>query len=402
MNRSGLGKKKMNQTQNLLPSRRVAFTDYEPAELQNLTSSNEWRIVYRVREPGTDRMKRFRKRVKKMANKTDRLRFAKRLCASINEKLAEGWTPYTDGTAKGEHELLVNAIKKYIDDNEKLLAKDAIRPDTYKSYNSFSNILLEYIKDTKQDEIFCIQFNRQFVVKYLDHKYFEKGLSSRTVNNYLRWCNTLSNYMVDQSFIAKNNIGRIPTKVVAKKKRELIDSETRKKIFSYLKKTNVPYLTLCLCIYFCFIRRTELTKLKVKDVKLIDGVINLPASISKNKKDETVTIPKKLIHLLANHINGSTNDMYLFSEKNFLPGTKKLKPKKVSDTWSNLRKALKFKDEYQFYSLKDTGITQLFLLNLSLIKIRDQARHHDIKITESYTPRRYDKDELLASVDFDF
>ena len=317
----------MHQRQNLSSSRRVAFIDYEPAQLQNI-KSDEWRIVYRVRIPGTDNLKRFRKRVKKMANKSLRLRFANRMCANINKKLEQGWTPYTDGTAKGEHELFITGINKYIENNENLLKKEDLRPATHASYSSMTRLLLEYLKETEQEEMFCTQFNRQFVIKYIDYVYHTKKRSARTANNYLRWCNSMSFFLVDHSFIAKNTIGSISPKPVSKKKRELIDEGTRRKIFSYLNKNDTPYLTLSLCVFFCFIRRTELTRLKVANVKLIDGVINLPASISKNKKDETVTIPKKLIPFIADHINGSTNDMYLFSKNNFLPGKEKLEPKK--------------------------------------------------------------------------
>jgi hypothetical protein len=79
-----------------------------------------------------------------------------------------------------------------------------------------------------------------------------------------------------------------------------------------------------------------------------------------------------------------------------------LNPKKISDTWSKIRAELNFKAEYQFYSLKDTGITELFLLNVAVIKIRDQARHHDIKITETYTPRNYVCDDTIKNLDFNF
>lgn len=106
--------------------------------------------------------------------------------------------------------------------------------------------------------------------------------------------------------------------------------------------------------------------------------------------------------LLVAHLEKATKEDYLFSDDNFKPGPRKLEPKKISDTWSKMREVLKFKNEYQFYSLKDTGITQLFNLDVPLIKIRDQARHHDIKITETYTPRNYASDETIRSLEFNF
>jgi len=77
-----------------------------------------------------------------------------------------------------------------------------------------------------------------------------------------------------------------------------------------------------------------------------------------------------------------------------------LTPKKISDEWIRTKKSLKFKNTYQFYSLKDTGITNMFHLNIPTIKIRDQARHHDIRITETYTPRLTESDSTIKNLDF--
>ncbi|WP_299674817.1 hypothetical protein [uncultured Dokdonia sp.] len=41
-------------------------------------------------------------------------------------------------------------------------------------------------------------------------------------------------------------------------------------------------------------------------------------------------------------------------------------------------------------------------MNVPLIKIRDQARYHDIKITETYTPRNNSRDDTIAQIDFEF
>ena len=69
--------------------------------------------------------------------------------------------------------------------------------------------------------------------------------------------------------------------------------------------------------------------------------------------------------------------------------------RKIQNNWDRLRKKLDFKKEYQFYSLKDTGITDLFLAGLPSLKIRNQARHSTVQITELYTPRNMGCDETI-------
>ena len=206
---------------------------------------------------------------------------------------------------------------------------------------------------------------------------------------------------MDRGYIKSNSVVGIPTMTVEEKKREVIDPLSRKKIFEYFKEQDPNFLTLCMLIYFCFIRRTEITRIQVGDIQIQNGIILLPSKRTKNKKTQAVTIPKKLLLRLSEHVDGANTDDFLFSN-NFLPGKNPIKPKKISDTWSAMRKILELKSTYQFYSLKDTGITQLFLMNVPLIKIRDQARHHDIRMTEKYTPRNYEKDQLLSTIDFEF
>src|SRR5690606_38764315 len=100
------------------------------------------------------------------------------------------------------------------------------------------------------------------------------------------------------------------------------------------------YYVLTLIIYSCFIRRRELTLLKVENVKLHQNIIQVPASVSKNKKDEIVTIPNALVELLAIHLQSANNSDYLFSQNNFKPGKEYLNPKKISDYFASMRNTL--------------------------------------------------------------
>ena len=169
-----------------------------------------------------------------------------------------------------------------------------------------------------------------------------------------------------------------------------------------LRDTNFHYYVLCMLTYYCFIRRTEITKLKVSDVHLHQGYILIDGTNSKNKKTESVTIPDIFLPDLALHLAKANNSDYLFSTNNFKAGKEPITPKKISDEWAKFRKLHKFDSKYQFYSLKDTGITDLLNTGIPAIKVRDQARHHDLKITESYTARNKFADEAVKSAAFSF
>jgi integrase/recombinase XerD len=185
------------------------------------------------------------------------------------------------------------------------------------------------------------------------------------------------------------------------KKRQVLTVQVKEKL-KKLQNDEYSYFALCMATYFCFIRRTELTKLKVENVNLNKSYINIPKEISKNGKDENVTIPNAFAVILAKHLVKAKNDDYLFSDDNFKTGKKQLKPKKISDNWVKFQKKYKVGKEFQFYSLKDTGITDLLISGIPAIKVRDQARHYDLKITEKYTARNKACDETVRNSNFYF
>jgi len=377
----------------------IPFIDYVPADLK-ISPSNGWQVVFYVRIPGSSKMKRYRRRVKKIEGKSARTKYAKRICENINRKLERGWSPLRDGSAKNEFKLFKDVIGQFLDQAERRHKDKVLRADTLRSYKSYARVFLKWLDDTGRDQLLTVEFTKTLVIEFLDHIYFDKKRSPRTANNYLAFINQFAFFMVDHNFMTDNTISKIPSRKTIKKKREVIPSKVLEIIFEFHKEHNYSYYVLMLIVYCCFIRRTELTLLKVEHVNLEGNTIFIPKEIAKNSKDAFVTIPRRLKNELAKHINGANNSDYIFSSDNFNTGPSKLAPKKVSDEWTKTRKVLDFKITYQFYSLKDTGITTMFIMNIPTIKIRDQARHHDIRVTETYTPRLSKSDDTIAGLMF--
>jgi site-specific recombinase XerD len=124
----------------------------------------------------------------------------------------------------------------------------------------------------------------------------------------------------------------------------------------------------------------------VRDVIIDSGIIYIEKTISKNRKSQPVTIPDLLLKKLENHIKKARAEDYIFSN-NFTPGNKPITPKRISDEWVKLRNKLNLSSALQWYSLKDTGITNLLKAGVPLIAVRDQARHHSSNQTDAYTPK---------------
>ena len=372
----------MTTSQNPVTSR--VFIDFIPAELRE---NKTWEVIYYCRNPFTGELVRKRNRVKPLKSKIERRKLAKRMILDINKKLEQGWSPWiTEGNSKS-FTLITEAIDIFLRKCNDQKKKGDLRPDTFRTYKSFTNILIAYISENDHSNTFLGKMDESFVVDYLDYIYYERNNSSRTRNNHLKFIITLCEFLIQRKYLALNPAISISRMSESVKKRMYIPPEARMEIFRYFKRANPAYLVLCLTCYYCLVRRTELTKLRVSDVFIDNGIIYVETGISKNKRSKPVTIPRKLLPYLKNHLKEASDDHYLFGNNGFLPGPLKLRPNRITDHWGYMRNALKLKKEYQWYSLKDSGITDLLKAGVPTIDVKNQARHHSITQTEAYIPK---------------
>ena len=127
--------------------------------------------------------------------------------------------------------------------------------------------------------------------------------------------------------------------------------------------------------------------LKVGDFSVEKKTVTLHGSNTKNHNDAVLTIPDHVMKLMIElDIFSCPGNWYLFGN-DFKPGKERRSEKCFRDYWDKVRKDLKMTDRYKFYSLKDTGITNMLRANTDILTVRDQARHSSILITDIYTPK---------------
>ena len=378
-------------------SSRKIFVDYKPAELQK--GATEWRIVFYAKVPAQNEFKRFRKRVPPISPNREREKYAKKMLALINQKLDSGWSPFYDNP-NNQYKSIDYCADLFLKMQEKEVQDGIKRPDTLRAWKSFFSNIQKFIEVKRLDIKFVLNIDYFFVNNFLDYIYFEKNNSPSTYNNYLSYIKSFLDWAKNKGYIKQNPADQIKTKAKTQKKRVPLSSEVKQYI-KELQQKDFHFYVCCMLTYYCFIRRTELTKLKVSDIHLFESRIVLDGSITKNKKTDCVTIPNVFLPDLAQHLATANNSDFLFS-KDFKTGKTAINPKKISDTWAKYRKTYGFNDKYQFYSLKDTGIMDLLNAGIPSIKVRDQARHYDIKQTEAYTTRNLTADATIKNATFNF
>lgn len=375
------GRKKMPKRK--IQSNRLAL-HYRPAKLHK---GKEWFISYYVTDPGSGQWRRIRVKWNMIQDSRHRLASAREEIRAINARLKTGWNPLVKTAGTRYFAPIRSAVEHFLQEKTQQVEEGGMRSETLRSYISFLKNLREWAGEAHWKGP-CSWIDQRMVDEFLDHIYLERRRSARTRNNYLCFFRTFGHWLKRKRYIPEVPTTDIERIHEPKKRRTIIDSSRLKEIFTHLQQTDPSFYTACRTIYYCLIRRREMSFLKVEHVNLERRTILIPGDFSKNGKDAVVTIPSPLLHDLVAHLKGRKKPhWYVFSANGLKPGPKRVDVKKISDTWAKVRKKLKLPPGYQFYSFKDTGITNMLMNSLPILVVRDQARHYDISVTDRYTPK---------------
>lgn len=337
-------------------------------------------------EPLSGKMKRKKIMLGRIKGRKAQRDYANGIIQRLTEKLLGGWNPWIDNGKSAEYttfETVCDDYKTYI---ARLTKEENLREESYTSYSSFMKIFENWAKEKIK---YVFQVDRKLISDFLDYVFIERENSIQTRNNYLSWLRTFSTWMMQRGFVNANPTAGLVVinKRNRHKNRTVVDDDTLKRIHDYLEKNNKYYLLACYFLHYIFVRPREMSFIKIGDINLKGPTLKLHGKHTKNENDATLTIPKKVVMLMLDlKVLEQPTSYYLFSE-DCKPGRERCSEKQFRDYWNNhLRKDLDLPKEYKFYSLKDTGITNMLKSKMDVLTVRDQARHSSISITDLYTP----------------
>ncbi len=150
---------------------------------------------------------------------------------------------------------------------------------------------------------------------------------------------------------------------------------------AYLQEHDPELWLACLFQYFCFIRPgNELHGLKISDIHFDEWKICVRSSISKNKYQQFVTIPKAFRPAIEGLKRRSPNEFVFFTED----CTKRAGTDYLSKRFRKVLTELGFGIEYKFYSWKHTGAVAAVKAGASLKELQLQLRHHSLDEVDKY------------------
>lgn len=359
------------------------FVDFRPAEIHDNASSTT--IVFYAKNPSTGLLERQRMKLNHIHDKRERMKYGRMMVQQINRQLYDGWNPVVEKSGMSKVVTVADAVRLY------KKSYTGNRPDSLRTYDSQTKIFLEFCTLYNMCDKPIYEFGRQAAQRYMLHVE-DRDVSSKTYNNYVRFMGQFFNFCVDKGLTKDNPFSSIKLKRVDEKKRTIIPPEVRSKVMDYLVREKMDgFRLICLLTYHCLIRPKELLMLKVSYISMRNNLIIIPAEVAKNHCERQISMPMEIAILMADHIKSATTDLYLFSD-DYKPGKKLMTTRDTGRTWSNMRKAIGLPACYQFYSLKDTGITEMLEAGVPAKMVQELADHHSLEMTQKYVGKSHAED----------
>lgn len=354
-----------------------------------LVEGKRWYVEYYQTNPATGKRNRYREThdMNRIKNLRMRRKLGRLLVEEINQKLPEGYPfmeEYTDVSIKQTG--IIEALKTALE-----IKCRSERDKTRITYESQCRIFVAWLQLKRYDELSIGSFGKVRARQFFDYLLTKRKVSATTHNNYLVHIKALFNELLERGYVYKNPIRDIKQLKQKRKVRRPFTSEERKIVADYIRE-NEPVLFLAICLqYYCFIRPTELRRLKFKNFDLIKGVIRMKGEQTKNWDDAVITIPDILLPIFDElHFSRYKDNDFVFGTRMKLGGKK---PVGTNTMRSKHREHLKYLHGtkqlenikgLQFYSWKDTGAQDLASANIPLNIVKKQLRHKSLATTDKY------------------
>lgn len=135
-------------------------------------------------------------------------------------------------------------------------------------------------------------------------------------------------------------------------------------------------------IYYCAIRPSEISSLQVSSFDMTNFLVTISSKYSKNKKTQTIIIPKPYRKTIVKYL-ATVPDKYFLFGNHLLPSAKKVNSNKYSAAFSKLIK-IPLTISKNAYQLKHTAAIHLVKNNMNKTKIQHHFRHQSVEDTEIY------------------
>lgn len=335
------------------------YVDYKPAKISR---GDKWFVSFSFRDPGTGKFKRYKvyQGINSIKNKEEREDFARDLKSAVNNYLDQGNSPFDK-----DPELIpiktwtlvqgLNLFKQHLSDR-------GLRKRTIQSYESVLRQMYKGLSGVMNTEI--NQITKAHISTFLRNTHLENKWSNTTYNNNITSLRAIFNYLIEQEIMTVNPARLIKPLPASTTKHRYFDDET----FDRIKKQADPVLLRFLMfLYHTGTRPNEARQLKYEHIIRERKLLRVPASISKNKKDDYVPLSDYVIE------NYKGEGLIFGTSVNYF-----------TQRFNKLKVKLKLPKEMSLYSIKHTRCIHLAQDKVDPYAIMQLFRHSGLDITMKY------------------
>ena len=353
--------------------------------IQPSDPSGRWYVEYYIWNQETEKLVRKRK-YKKFAtlpNDEARKRYGKKVCVQINELLKFAAIGIPSKISKTERSGKIYSLKKGIDF---IISLKYPIDKNRKTYLNFTSICARF-------QIYCAncgiptnditKINKEIAQQYIDHLTMS-GISPNTVENQFIVFRLIWNQLLSRKIVSENPwIGSDRPRTIESGRNEAYTREEQQQLKELILAKNPKVWRIVQILYYCFIRESELARLKIKDIDFSKRKIFISGTNSKNKRRAFVTMPASIVEMFKEmDLSQYSRECFLFSG-NLDPGTQ---PAYASAYYKKYKAILDLTDikEKTLYSWKHTGVVEAYKAGVNIKAIQLQCRHASIEQTDIY------------------
>lgn len=344
-----------------------------------------WLVVFWFADPSTGQRKRFQFRGEINRKKTlrERIQEANSMRDAITVMLEDGWNPF-NGNIESEREERHIPLSDLLD---RLLEvkKSSIKPKSYRNYYDGLRWFKDWLRKKGRARILPRSFTAVHARAYVDFIQLEKGCNGKTVNGQVSYLKTFFNMMVEREIILKNPFNGIKKLRHDIGKNIAFNRDEKGRLAEMLREADEPLYHFVQFMYHCFLRRSEIIRVRVGDIDWVNKTIRVNSQDTKNRRQESVAIPSGFEPVLRGmRLERYPESYYIFS-RYLLPGkTPLVKADHITARHKRFMELLEIPAGKTLYSWKHTGVVDYYNEVRDPYPIMQQLRHHSLSITMVY------------------
>lgn len=374
----------------------------------NFDTTKAWFVSFTFTDKllGKTVRKQYRNGINYTHNREERFRQGNALISLLKDKLKQGWNPIT-GTTGMPTDAPMTIRDAYLRVLE--LKQSSLKPKSYRNYKDISGMFLKWAEEYGYDNYLLHRFNKKLAQAYMDYLLVERSYSGKSHNGQLGIHTAFCNVMVNRwkEALPVNPFAGIELLPESTGRNVAYSEDEARALMAWLRFRDIRLYYAANIMFHCYIRKTELCELRVRDFNFKERTITVNSDAAKNRTQDSVTMPEGLMPILEEmKLQAFPPDHYVFGHLMETSRKKICKADVLSDKHlkyirecrEGKKKALAFSFENEeaynavrvlaedktFYSWKHTGVVLYWSIVKDVYYMMRQLRHSDMKTTMIY------------------